>query len=73
MAEGEVKTAEWENICVARSALPGSLEKKKELYRFGRRQRKALSAPTQRNTLKDQNPKGQLWPLAVLWYGVLSV
>lgn len=35
--------------------------------------RKALSAPTQRNTLRDQNPKGQLWLWAVLCYGVLSV
>lgn len=32
-----------------------------------------LSAPTQRNTLRDQNPKGQLCLWAVLYYGVLSV
>lgn len=66
-----------EDICVARSTLPRSLGKKRRkkrgLYGFGQRQRKALSAATQRNTLKDRNPKGQLWPLAVLWFGVLSV
>lgn len=45
---------------------------KKRLHRFGQRLRKALSAPAQKNTLRDQKPKGQLWLWAVLWCDVLS-
>ena len=45
----------------------------KKLYRFGQRRRKALSAATQRNTLRDQSPKGQLWLWAMLCYGILYV
>lgn len=46
---------------------------RKRLYRFGQREREALSAPTQRNTLRDQNPKGQLWLWAVLCCAVPSL
>lgn len=60
-----------ERICV--SLNPHYQHLWKKLYRFGQRRMKALSAPTQRNTLRDQNPKGQLWPWAVLCCGVLSV
>lgn len=66
MAEAKVTTTEWGGY-LCRSLHITSISGKKKLYRFGQRQRKALSAATQRNTLRDQNPKGQLWPRAVLW------
>lgn len=71
MAEAEVMTTgRGGYLCLSLhiTSIPG-----KRLYRFGRRQRKALSAPTQRNTLRDQNPKGQLWLRATLCHGVFPV
>lgn len=72
MAEAEIMTVEWRGyLCLPLRI--ASIFEKKNLYRFGQRKRKALSAPTQRNTLRDQNPKGQLWLWAALCSGVLSV
>lgn len=51
----------------------GKKKKKKGFIDLDRGKRKALSAATQRNTLRDQNPKGQLWLRATLCHGLPSV
>lgn len=66
MAEAEIMTEEWRGYLCLPLRIASIFEK--NLYRSGQRQRKALSAPTQRNTLRDQNPKGQLWLWAALLF-----
>jgi len=66
MAKAKVMTMKWRGYLSPTSHLWN------KLYRFGQRQRKTLSVPTQRNTLGDQNPKGQLWLWAVLCFTALE-